>query len=301
MLQRRDDRWEREIDALDPERDAHRIVRILAEHVFPIDTLLVAELAQLRTFSIPSISAILHATRRYEEQGGRRLDDTRAILTEILTPGPGHPAGQEMIEHLNRIHSRYRISNDDYLYTLSSFILDIGPWLDRNGWRPLRECERQAIHNLYVELGSAMGIEQIPESWQDFAAWRVAYEARYQHHAASNEAVAGGMLAAIASLAPAPLRPLLISCTTALVHDDAVRRALGLPRPGRFVRGGVAAVLTARKHLLRHLTPWNERSFWETDLFRTFPTYPDGYDRLKLGPREAFEHLGRHRAAAVGG
>ena len=38
---------------------------------------------------------------------GERLDDTKAILSEILHPGPESEDGQEMISHLNRIHAAY--------------------------------------------------------------------------------------------------------------------------------------------------------------------------------------------------
>jgi hypothetical protein len=44
---------------------------VLANHVFPLEVLVALEIAQLRTFTIPTISAILHSTAQYE----RHLQD----------------------------------------------------------------------------------------------------------------------------------------------------------------------------------------------------------------------------------
>ncbi len=59
-------RWDDAIARLDPERDAEAIARILGNHLFPLEVLVALEIAQLRTFTIPTISRTLHATGQYE-------------------------------------------------------------------------------------------------------------------------------------------------------------------------------------------------------------------------------------------
>lgn len=295
-VQRRDDRWERAIDALDPKVDAHAIVNLLANHVFPLDVLVATELGQLRTFSIPSITALLHATGRYEREGARRLDDTKAILVEIVGPGPHTPEGREMIAHLQEIHGHYKISNDDYLLTLSVFVIDPAQWIDDHGWRPLRPNEREALFNLYRSMGEEMGIRDLPPDFEGLQAWREAYEQRARAYSPENESVARGLLAAIAERVPRSLRGAVVPIVSAILRDDAVLAAIGLHRPSLGVRAAVGGALAARQRVLRHVTPWNDTSFWETSFFRSYPTYPDGYERMRLGPKKVIDRMEKARA-----
>src|SRR5690625_965283 len=157
-------KWDREIAMRDPKEDAQEIVSILANWVFPLEILVAMEIAQLRTFSIPSISETLHATREYECRGVKRLDDTRAMMIEIFRYPHGSREQQEMIDHLNAIHGLYCISNDDYLYVLTTFMFDPGLFIERVGFRELMPYEWDAFFHLYKDLGERMGIEDIPST-----------------------------------------------------------------------------------------------------------------------------------------
>lgn len=292
---RRTARWDREIAALDAKEDAQEIVTILVSHVFPVELLLALELAQLRTFTIPSISKVLHATRQYEDDGVRRLDDTRAIIGEIYRYERGSVEQREMIEHLNAIHSLYTISNDDYLYTLSTFIFDPTLFLERFGFRSLTDKEQDAVFHMYRELGEQMGIESLPETRHDYWRWRVAYEARAQRYSPANEAVARGFLAAVRSLLPTYLQPFTEMLTTAVLDDEQATLALGLDLPPRAVVRAVRNGLWLQARAARFLNPFESRGIEEWAFFNTFPSYPDGYERLRLGPRRVMEILDRRR------
>ncbi|MEZ4381381.1 MAG: oxygenase MpaB family protein [Nannocystaceae bacterium] len=291
----RDDRWERAIDALDPERDCLEIVTILSNHLFPLDILIATELAQLRTFTIPTISNLLHQTGEYERRGGKRLDDTKAILAEILGAGMDTPEGAAMVAHLNAIHGHYRISNDDFLYTLSVFTVDVDAWIERWGWRPLRPIERRALYRIYRDLGERMGIREIPPTFAGMVAWREAYEARVRRYDPDNEAVARALIDGLTALA-GKAGPAVSPTIRALLSDASVR-ALGLPRPPPAVTAAVHLTLELRRQLLRRLTIWNHKRFWDTALFNHYPTYPAGYERLRLGPAKIVAALERQAAA----
>lgn len=299
VLQRRDDRWERAIDALDPQADAHAIVNLLANHVFPLDVFVATELGQLRTFTIPSITALLHATGQYEREGSKRLDDTKAILVEIVGPGPRTPEGREMIAHLQKIHGHYKISNDDYLLTLSVFVIDPAQWIARHGWRPLRTNERDALFNLYRAMGQEMGMSDLPDDFEGLQAWREAYERRARAITPENESVARGLLSAIAERLPKPVRGAVVPVVSAILLDDEVVAAIGLRRPSLGVRVAVGSVLAARKRVLRHVTPWNDVRFWDTAFFKTYPSYPDGYERMRLGPKKVLDRMDKARRQGV--
>lgn len=290
-LRLRDDPWERRVRELDPATDAHAIVQVLTERLFPVDIFVATELAQLETFAIPSISRLLHATREYELRGRRRIDDTKAILIEILREGPGSTHGRAMVEHLNRIHGHYRITNEDYLYTLSRFVLAPTAWIERHGWRPLHRHERDALFRLYMELGRAMRIRELPESFEELSAWSCTYEVTARRYAASNEAVARGLLAALREDLPRAAGGLVEPIVASLLEAETAA-ALGLKRRAA---APVVAVMWARRWLGRRVTLWNHASFADSRLARYYPTYPHGYVAERLGPRKVLEALERAR------
>jgi len=291
-------RWEKHLSTLDEERDNQEIIITLSNHVFPVEVLLSVELAQLRTFTIPTISKTLHATRQYEDEGQRRLDDTRAILTELFTSPRGTDAHDEMVKHLNAIHGLYKISNDDYLYTLSTFIFDPWRFIEKYGHRPLSPKEKRAIYLFYRELGESMGMRDIPESFDAFLKWREDYERRVQRHTTENEAVASGMLRAVEQLLPRPLRPLVEPLISALIDEPAFEAAIGIRPAPEPLRAAVRNILLLRREVCKFISFFEEQALWEHPLYKTYKSYPDGYDRLKLGPEKVLAALEKRRASA---
>ena len=43
---------------------------------------------------------------------------------------------------------------------------------------------------------------------------------------------------------------------------------------------------------------FEEQALWEHPLYKTYKSYPDGYDRLKLGPEKVLAALEKRRASA---
>lgn len=292
-------RWDREIARRDPKNDAQEIVSILANWVFPLEILLAMELAQLRTFSIPSISTILHATREYECRGVKRLDDTRAIMIEIFRYPKGSQEQQEMIEHLNAIHGLYCISNDDYLYVLTTFMFDPGLFIERFAFRKLRAHEWDAFFYLYKDLGERMGIQNIPPTREDMWAWRCAYEDENQRYHAANEAVARGFLSSVREVLPRPLRPLGERLPLALMNDERLLQSLGLTRPSKAWETLVVRSLQQTRRASRYINPFESKGVehWPA-IYEHYTTYPDGYERLQLGPARVLELLRRRKRHA---
>jgi hypothetical protein len=241
----------------------------------------------------------LHSTGQYEREGQKRLDDTRAIFTEIHRPGLDSRESREMVEHLNRIHALYPISNDDFLYTLSTFVFDPVLFIGKWGRRPLTEKEQDALFFLYRKLAGLMRIRDVPDSRQAFFEWRRMYERRAQAYAPQNEAVARGMLRAVAGMVPARLEPLIEPLIVAFMDDEGLRAALGLRAPGAaFLRGfrvGVAAYRVAS----RRVNVFEHSGMMESPFFGQYPTYPDGYARLRLGPRKVISYLEKMAGAPL--
>jgi hypothetical protein len=120
-------RWTHRILALDPVGDHAEIYRISAGHEFPWDYQRALELALLRTYCVPSISALLEATGEFRDRPQRRYDDTALLMAELAAHGYDSARGREALRVINRAHGRYAISNDDMLYVLSGGLPPVGP------------------------------------------------------------------------------------------------------------------------------------------------------------------------------
>lgn len=281
---------------LDPQVDYADILRTLARHEFPLDMLVAGELAQLKTFAIPRMSALLHRTGQYEKHSVKRLDDTRAILSEILNDGVDGPHGAQMVKHLNHIHSHYAIANEDYLYTLSLFIFEPIDWLRRYGWRRLSDAEEQGLYEAFRALGEAMHLQDIPADLAAFACWREAYRARMEAYAPSNQQVTEGTLRGLRQLLPWVLRPLTRPLVKVLLNDPALLQALGLGKPSWLLSQAVKLFLRGRALCLRRFNPWELRSFHQSRLALHFASYPQGYQPFRLGPEKIINLLERRAA-----
>jgi hypothetical protein len=126
-------RWLQEIERLDPSTEYERIVYLLGAYEFAWDIEKALEFALFRTYGVPSISGLLSKTGAFRDDTQKRYDDTELLLSEIGENGQDSDRGQAAMERINDMHGRYRISNGDMLYVLSTFVTEPKHWLDRFG------------------------------------------------------------------------------------------------------------------------------------------------------------------------
>ena len=175
----RESRQLREIRRLDPVADHSRIVYLDTCYEFPWDTTRSLELALFRTFAVPSVAAVLDSTGEFSRAAQKRYDDTDLILSTIVEAGYDSAEGKRAIRQMNRIHGRFEISNEDFLYVLSSFVFEPIRWNARFGWRPLIEAEKLATFEFWREVGRRMAIKGIPESYAELRRYNEDYERRH--------------------------------------------------------------------------------------------------------------------------
>jgi hypothetical protein len=187
------------------EATAHR----LAGELFSWDLTRALELALLKTFCVPSISGLLARTGEFERRPRKRYDDTGLMVAELLRHGPESPAGAAVIERMNRIHGHYAISNDDFLYVLSTFVAEPIRWLARYGWRPLTPVEQEHLFRFWCGVGERMGIVALPDSLEALLALNERVERQAFAPAATNRRIAEATLAMLLADWPALLRPAL--------------------------------------------------------------------------------------------
>ncbi|MEO0360807.1 MAG: oxygenase MpaB family protein [Pseudomonadota bacterium] len=273
---------EAEIAALDPERDYERIAFLLTYQLFPISIEKALEYALFKTYAIPSISRVLAGTGEFTDRAQKRYDDTVLLLAEIGENGSGHKRADEALARMNAIHARFRIRNEDYLYTLSTFVFEPIRFLELYGPRPMTATEARGWLNAYRHLGRDMGIEDIPDDLDAFRRWREGFEAREMTFAETNRQVADATVAVLFDLLGVP-RFARRAAERALVAvmEPHVAEAFGYAPAGAPLRAAVEGGLLLRKAALR-LAPARRRLRLQTG--RRLPTYPGGYAIGRLGP-----------------
>lgn len=270
----------REIESLDPVRDHQRMVFLTCRQDFPWDTTRALEFALFRTFCVPSISALLDKTKEFERRSQKRYDDTDIIISEILEHGYDSERGLCAIKRMNALHGRFQISNNDFLYVLSTFAFEPIRWTDRFGWRRMIEKERLALFHFWRQVGQRMNIREIPEDSVAFERFNIEYERRHYRFTEANHRVGQATRGLFMSWFPPFTRPFVKTVIHAMM-DDPLLEAFGFPRPSKPFRRLVEHGMRARGQVLRW---WPRRS---RPLLRTemdHPSYPGGYKIETLGP-----------------
>jgi hypothetical protein len=239
------------ITELDPERDFLEIYRLHALADFPWDTTRALELALFRTYCVPRIGGLLDATREFSQRGQVRYEDTSLLLTHVLEHG-FEGKGLAALRRINQLHARFSIRNDDMLYVLSTFVSVPMRWLTRYGWRPLLEAERVASHHYYRELGTRMGIRDIPATWPEMLAFGDAYERAHYAYSEASARVGEATREIFVSWFPRRLAPLVRHAVHALL-DAPVRAAFGFPAAPAPVKRGLEGALKLRARALARL------------------------------------------------
>jgi hypothetical protein len=266
---------------LDPQRDHQRIVLLTTAYEFPYDIARALELALFRTFAVPSISALLDRTGEFQHRPQKRYDDTAIILGEILEHGYDSDRGRLALRQMNRLHSRFAITNDDFLYVLSSFIFEPMRWIDRFAWRTLTRHERVAAFYYWREIGRRMNIKHIPDDLDQFAAFNNSYEREHFRFAETNQRVGHATVDLLLGwYLPRPLRRFGATAVYALM-DEPLLDAFGFPRPSPIMRKMAEQTLRLRSRIVRQL-PERRRPYLVSTIRHR--SYPRGYRLDKLGP-----------------
>ncbi len=269
-----------EIRRLDPVRDHERIVFLDACLEFPWDTARSLELALFRTFAVPSIAAVLDSTGEFGERAQKRYDDTDLLISSFAEGGHDSESGRRAIRRMNRIHARFEISNEDFLYVLSTFVLEPIRWNARFGWRPLIAAEKEATFLFWREVGRRMAIQEIPATLEELKRYNVRFERERFAFSEAGQRVAETTRRMFLAWFPGLPRQLGRRVIDAVL-DDPLLDALGFERPSPALRRGATAALRARGRASR-LLGQRRRPRLRTALRRR--SYPDGYVIEELGP-----------------
>ncbi|MGB3770623.1 MAG: oxygenase MpaB family protein [Rhodococcus sp. (in: high G+C Gram-positive bacteria)] len=274
--------WVDVIDRLDPVLDAATIVKISAGCEFPWDYQRSLEFALFRTYCVPTISNLLRRTGEFEKRPQKRYDDTALLMGELVEHGYDSERGRASLRAVNRMHARYDIDNDDMIYVLSTFAFDPIEWIDRYGWRRLHPHERTANVEFYRQVGTRMGIRDVPASDSEFHSFKLRYERARFTYSDDNRVIGEYTRDLLASWYPRPVRPVVRGVVYALIDDD-MTRAFGFPAAVRGLLPTVDCALRARSRALRVFPKRTASKSTEDPRNRTYPGYPVGYHPSDLG------------------
>ncbi|AYJ47143.1 oxygenase MpaB family protein [Rhodococcus sp. P1Y] len=274
--------WLRRIEELDPVSDCHAIHRITAGYEFPWDYQRALEFALFRTYCVPTISALLEKTGEFGNRPQKRYDDTSLLMAEILEHGYDSERGRESLRTVNRMHGKYSISGDDMLYVLTTFIYEPIEWIDTYGWRRLHPKERLATFHFYRQVGIRMGIKNIPESYTEFAQFKLDYEERTFRYTEDNHKVGTYTLDLFCSWFPKALQPAVQQGVYALM-DDRMAGAFGFPAGSPTLRKAAVAGLRLKARGERFMPKRLSSRTTDDPGNHTYPGYPVGYRPEDLG------------------
>ena len=269
-----------EIERLDPQRDHERIVYLDACFEFPFDVTRSLELAFFRTFAVPSIARLLGSTGEFERRARKRYDDTDLLISTFSEHGHSSAVGRAAIRRMNQIHGRFPIANEDFLYVLSTMVLEPIRWNARFGWRPVTEGENVASFHFWREVGALMNVREIPSTLEELERFNVEFERDRFGYTDEGHRVARAMVAMFVGRIPGLPRGLGARGVHALL-DEPLLDALALPRPTSVERRAAEAALRARARAVRLLPPRRKPRLRTTMRRRT---YPRGYRVEALGP-----------------
>lgn len=171
----------KEIEALDPEVDYHRITQLTLGRVFSDAFFHQAlfSVAYYRQVAVETIGPII-ARRGYGDtltQLKKRNDDSLLFFGLIYRDGPDHPEGQRTIDRLSAIHKTFDIKNDDYRYTIASLCFEPVRMPELLGIKnALTAKEQRALFLFWRNVGREWGVDIPEEEAEDFRRWFDKYE-----------------------------------------------------------------------------------------------------------------------------
>lgn len=294
--------WARRNALLDPVANAREIYRTLVLHEFPWDMNQALSFALFRTYAVPSIGDLLDRTGEFTGSVQKRYDDTGLLLEAPLLHGFDSDAGRVAVRRINQMHRLYDISQDDFRYVLSTFVVVPKRWNDDFGWRRFTDGEVRASVEYYRTLGRHMAITDIPATYQEFADLMDSYEAEHFAFHPGSRRVADATLALMQTFYPSVAAAPAEVFARALM-DRPLLDALGYEEPSAAVRAAARGALKARAVALR-AAPARRRPKFTADL-PGVRSYPQGYDLGEMGtfaaaPGCPVPHAAAPRRAAAG-
>ncbi|KAM0333935.1 hypothetical protein ACHAQA_000952 [Verticillium albo-atrum] len=254
--------------------DAQAILKHIMERDFPMFYELALQFAifkaSLLTYAFESMSTLINATKELADpvNSFKRYEDTVVIFGEFSINPPTSERTLKAIARMNYLHAPYKaaskISNEDFLYTLSTCVTEPIRFMRLYEWRALTDTEVCAIGTFWKAIGDAMDIRYDgylarAGAWrdgiefvEDITAWAKEYEVQAMKPARSNLKPSRQLARLMIWHVPAFAKPFAVHVLTVLM-GDRVREAFLYPEPPITAALFAYAALAIRRLAVRHL------------------------------------------------
>lgn len=263
---------QKEIASLNPVTDHQRIVYLLTAYEFPFDMVRALELALFHTYASPSISGLLQKTGEFVKRGQKRYDDTGILIAQFMQAGYDSELGKRAIDQMNKIHGHYRITNEDYLLVLSTFVFYPINWMEANGWRKMTKNEQLALFLFFKEVAQRMNLSDIPESMEALKSFAEHYEQKYFRFAESNKIIADATVKIVEDWFPSFLRFAIKPVFAALISEP-LRQAFAYQKPSALFCKVLEISFQIRKYFLKYITFKQYPTEISNSHYRTYPKH----------------------------
>lgn len=249
--------------------DASEILKSIIVYEFPKLYHSSLQFAIFKTYGFETMSRLMVATKSFADPGTapKRYEDTTILFGQFQLNPPTSDLCLKSVARMNTLHDKYKkagkISNADFLYTLSVCVTEPIKFINTYEWRKLNDMEVNATGCFWKSLGDAMDIEYkgylSKESWkdgiefvEDITAWAKSYEVEAMKPAESNVPLAQALMDMLLFYVPSVARPFVEEAVTVLM-GDRVRDAFYYPEPSLLAAWTAYTALFARRLVLRYL------------------------------------------------
>jgi 2-polyprenyl-6-methoxyphenol hydroxylase-like FAD-dependent oxidoreductase len=238
----------RRLARLDPGRENEEYMR-LSSGVLLGDPILVHGgllVGFARQMAVPSIARVVYRGGRGDMlvDSARRHDDTLTILGEIVRSGHSSPQGQAAIARMERIHSRFAITDEEKRYTLATFIFE-GPRAARRLGLRMSRAEREARWHFWRGVAEQMPLSGLPATAEEFLRWTLGYEREHWRYTDGGRAVVETMFDDWTTRWFPPRARRLGRHVLLVLMGEELRAVLRLEAPSRHVERLLPAALQA--------------------------------------------------------
>jgi ER-bound oxygenase mpaB/B'/Rubber oxygenase, catalytic domain len=265
-----------------PTTDSAQLYRDMVLYTFATEIRAGFFIAYYRNFAIPSIAKTLASRGETAARPMKRSYDTGIVIHELIVNGFDSDRGQKMLDLLRRVHQNVPGSGEDFLYPLMTLLVIPLRWIDAHGWRELTDKERDAALDFYTEMGARMGLEPVPATFAEAAAFMDDYESRNLAASPEGAELLNATAAALAVRLPGPLKSRVTTVIALLMDKPEIVPALGLKPAPAWLRRVFHALLKIRAVITRARPVPTRPSFIPGTSGSS--VYPDGYTLDQIGP-----------------
>jgi len=277
--------WARKrIAELDVEKDFVEINHLAFEVRFgsKLFTHTLFSLAFARQMAVPSIANVVYGNGNGPsiQNTRKRNNDTLLFFGEFYRHG-NSPEGMKVAEQLNRIHSRFPISNNQNLYTLATLMCEpIRMSLFLTGKNIFSQKETRSLYLFWKMVAEMLHITDIPKDEHAMYAFYLDYEKQHFGYTDGGHEVLNCLIQEFADRwFPKFMHPFAKQVYLSL-FDDHLLETYRLKKPSLLIRTAVRTRLRFQLAFLFQVLPDpKERSI--IDLFNE--DYRD-YHIRKAGP-----------------